>query len=47
MFDNPLARRTAIAAVIGGLVAIPLPLIGPIMGAILGGGIGFFTAPQR
>jgi len=47
MFDNPLARRTAIAAVIGGLVAIPLPLIGPIMGAILGGGIGFLTAPQR
>jgi hypothetical protein len=47
MFDNPQAKRTAIAAAIGALVAIPLPLIGPIAGAILGGGIGFFTADQK
>jgi hypothetical protein len=47
MFENPVAKRTAIAAGIGALVAIPLPFIGPILGAIVGGGIGYFTAPQR
>jgi hypothetical protein len=47
MFENPIAKRTAIAAGIGALVAIPLPFIGPILGALVGGGIGYFTAPQR
>ena len=47
MLENPVAKRTAIAAVIDAIVAVPLPFIGPIMGAILGGGIGYFTAPQR
>lgn len=47
MFENPVAKRTAIAAAIGGVVAVPLPFVGPIIGAIVGGGIGFFTAPQR
>ena len=46
MLENPLAKGTAIAAGIGALVAIPLPFIGPILGAIVGGGIGYFTAPQ-
>ena len=32
---------------IGAVVAIPLPFIGPIVGALVGGGIGFFTADQR
>jgi hypothetical protein len=47
MFENPVTKRAAIAAGIGALVAIPLPFIGPILGAIVGGGIGYFTAPQR
>ena len=47
MFENPVAKRTAIAAGIGALVALPLPFIGPILGALVGGGIGYFTAPQR
>ena len=47
MFDNPVAKRTAIAAAIGAVVAIPLPFIGSIMGALVGGGFGFFTADQR
>ena len=46
MFENPIAKRTAIAAAIGAVVAIPLPFIGPI-GALVGGGIGYFTADQR
>ena len=47
MFDNPVAKRTAFASAIGAVVAIPLPFIGPIMGALVGGGFGFFTADQR
>ncbi|HKX92208.1 MAG TPA: hypothetical protein VJM15_07270 [Sphingomicrobium sp.] len=47
MLENPVAKRTAIAAGIGALVAIPLPFVGPILGALVGGGIGYFTAPQK
>jgi predicted PurR-regulated permease PerM len=47
MFENPLAKRTAIAAGIGAVVARPLPFIGPILGAIVGGGIGYFTGDRR
>jgi hypothetical protein len=47
MFENPVAKRTAIAAGIGALMAIPLPFVGPIIGAIVGGGVGYFTAQQR
>jgi len=47
MFENPVAKRTAIAAAIGAVVAIPLPFVGPIISALVGGGIGYFTAPQR
>ena len=47
MLENPVHKRTAIAAGIGALVAIPLPFIGPIIGAIVGGGIGYLTAQQR
>ena len=46
MLENPLAKRTAIAAAIGAVVAIPLPFIGPIEGALVGGGIGYFTAAK-
>ena len=49
MFENPVAKRTAIAAVIGALVGISLPFVGPIVRALVGGGIGYFTAdgPRR
>ena len=47
MLENPVAKRTAIAAAIGAVVAIPLPYIGPILGVLVGGGIGYFTAQQR
>jgi hypothetical protein len=47
MLENPVHKRTAIAAGIGALVAIPLPFIGPIIGAIVGGGIGYLTANQK
>ncbi|HLO21158.1 MAG TPA: hypothetical protein VK192_11780 [Sphingomicrobium sp.] len=47
MFENPVAKRTAIAAAIGAVVAIPLTFVGPILGALVGGGIGYFTADPR
>ena len=34
-------------AAIGAVIAIPLPFVGPILGALVGGGIGYFTADQR
>jgi hypothetical protein len=47
MFDNPVAKRTAIAAGIGALIAIPLPFVGPIFGALAGGAYGFLSAGRR
>ena len=47
MFENPVAKRTAIAAGIGALIAIPVPFVGPIFGAIVGAGIGCVTAKDR
>jgi hypothetical protein len=39
MFENPVAKRTAIAAAIGAVIAIPVPFVGPLIGAVVGGGI--------
>lgn len=47
MLDNPVAKRTAIAAGIGALIAIPVPFVGPIFGAVVGAGYGFLTAAKR
>ena len=46
MFENPVAKRTAIAAGIGALIAIPVPFIGPLIGAVVGGGYGFLSAKR-
>jgi len=47
MLENPVAKRTAIAAGIGALIAIPVPFVGPIFGALAGGAYGFLTAERR
>jgi hypothetical protein len=44
MFEDPVARRTAIAAAVGAVIAIPVPFVGPLFGAVVGAGYGFFTA---
>jgi hypothetical protein len=47
MFESPVAKRTAIAAGIGALIAIPVPFVGPIFGAVVGAGYGYLTAKDR
>jgi hypothetical protein len=47
MFENPVAKRTAIAAAIGAVIAIPVPFVGPIFGALVGAGYGYFSAKRR
>jgi predicted PurR-regulated permease PerM len=47
MLDNPVAKRTAIAAAIGAVIANPVPFVGPVVGALAGAGYGYFTARQR
>ncbi len=47
MIDNPVARRTAIAAAVGAIIAIPVPFVGPVFGAIVGAGYGFFSAKRH
>ena len=47
MLDNPVAKRTAIAAGIGALIAIPVPFVGPIFGALVGAGYGYVTGIRR
>jgi len=44
MFENPVAKRTASAAGMGALIAIPVPFVGPLIG---GAGYGFLTAKAR
>ena len=47
MLDNPVAKRTAISAGVGALIAIPVPFVGPLFGAVVGAGYGLLTANRR
>ncbi len=47
MLENPVAKRTAIAAGVGALIAIPLPFVGPLLGAVVGAGYGYLSADRR
>ncbi len=38
---NTLGRNVAIGAAAGAVLAIPLPFIGSLLGAIVGGGLGY------
>jgi hypothetical protein len=44
---NTLARNVAIGAAAGAVVAIPLPFIGSILGAIVGGGLGYLRTVTK
>jgi hypothetical protein len=43
MFENPVAKRTAIAGGIGALIAIPVPFVGPVFGAVVGAHRAFLS----
>lgn len=47
MLEDPIAKRTAIAAAIGAVIAIPVPFVGPLFGGIVGAGYGYLTARRR
>ncbi|HEY0326825.1 MAG TPA: hypothetical protein VGC46_12735 [Allosphingosinicella sp.] len=47
MLHNPVAKRTAISAGVGALIAIPVPFVGPFFGAVVGAAYGFATANRR
>lgn len=46
MFEDPVAKRTAVAAAVGAVIAIPVPFVGPLIGAVVGAGYGYFTAKR-
>lgn len=47
MFEDPVAKRTAIAAAVGAVIAIPVPFVGPLFGAVVGAGYGYLSAKRR
>jgi ABC-type Mn2+/Zn2+ transport system permease subunit len=47
MFEDPVAKRTAIGAAVGAVIAIPVPFVGPLFGGAVGAVIGFFSAQRR
>ena len=47
MFEDPVAKRTAIAAAVGAVIAIPVPFVGPLFGAVVGAGYGYISAKRR
>jgi hypothetical protein len=46
MFEDPVAKRVAAGAAIGAVVAIPVPVVGWFFGAVVGAGIGYFSAKR-
>ena len=39
MFSGDDSKKIAAGAVVGALIAIPVPFIGPLTGALVGGGL--------
>lgn len=47
MTDNRLGKNMAKAAAIGAVIAIPVPFVGPILGAAAGAGYAYYKAQKR
>lgn len=47
MTNKTVGKEMGIAALIGALIAIPVPFVGPIFGAAAGAGYAFFRAKKR
>ena len=44
---NELARNVAIGAAAGAVVAIPIPFVGSILGAVVGAGLGYLRTVTK
>ena len=47
MSDNKLGKDMAKAAAIGAVIAIPVPFVGPVIGAAAGAGYAWWKAKNR
>ncbi len=45
--DKVLVRKMAVAAGIGAVIAIPVPFVGPIIGAVAGAGFAYWNDRKR
>ncbi|WP_374129727.1 hypothetical protein [Sphingomonas sp. 28-62-20] len=45
--EKALRRKMAIGAGIGAVIAIPVPFVGPIFGALAGAGYTYYRAKKR
>jgi len=45
--EKALTKKMAVAAGIGAVIAIPVPFVGPVFGAIAGAGFAYFRAKKR
>jgi hypothetical protein len=47
MSDNKLGKDMAKAAAIGAVIAIPVPFVGPIIGAAAGAGYAWYKSKKQ
>ncbi len=47
MADSQLGKRMAKYGVIGAIIAIPVPFIGPIIGAAAGAGYAYYKSKKQ
>ncbi len=45
--DKPLGKSMAKAAVVGAILAIPIPFVGPVIGAAAGAGYAYMKRKGR
>lgn len=46
-WDKQRIKSVALYAAAGAVIAIPLPVVGPILGAAAGAGFGFYKAKKK
>jgi hypothetical protein len=47
VLQTELGKNMAVAAGIGAVIAIPVPFIGPLFGAIVGAGVGYLNTVRK
>ena len=46
-WDKKRAKSIALYAAAGAIIAIPLPIVGPFLGAAAGAGFGYYKAKKK